>query len=294
MRCKKIACVFISLFTAFVLLPIAVSADMGPKPSVNLKFAGMEDRTFYVTLLSEKESTGPYSHSSAPIDENSYLISENKAEGLKAWQAFRDYTDADGFYFIEYFKRSNEEGSFGWTYYPPSTFKVLIYFVDDGSFLSSQVTEKYAFDSYYQVAASKDESRLDLQKSYDYSSELLSMAARILLTIAVEVLVALLFGLKKKNLLLFILLVNAFTQIILNVLLNIINYSGGGFAYVFNYVWMELLIVLIETLVFSWYFKKIRPENPIKSWVAPCFAVVANTVSFGVGMLISIKLPGIF
>lgn len=293
MRKKVLFCILTAIMTCF-LLQISAYADMGPKPSVNLSFSNVQDSVYYVTLLSKQKSTGPYSYSTRPLDENSFLVSEHTQEGLEAWQAFRDYRDDDGFYFIEFFKRSNGQNTFNWTYYPPDTFKILVYFPETKSFAASGINEKYAFDSYYEVSLAENGSALTLKKNYDYSAEVISLIVRILLTIAVESLIALLFGLRKRDILLLILAVNSATQITLNLLLNFFNYTSGGFAYILNYILLELLIIIVEAIVFSRCFKRMSFESNIKGWTAPVYSITANSVSFALGIFISIKLPGIF
>jgi len=291
---KKIISGLLSVIVIVLLFPGVVYADMGPKPSVNIDFVGIENQIYYITLLSEEQSTGPHYFSTKPIDENNYLVREHKEEGIDAWQAFRNYKDVDGFYFINYFQRCNEQNTFNWTYYPPSTFKVLIYFPKEDKFISTEISYKYAFDSYYKVSILDNKTTIVTEKKYDSSAEMTSLSVRILLTMAVEILVALFFGLKKRNILLFIIAINMVTQIALNILLNIINYKSGGYAFVFNYIWMELLVVLIEAFVYSLYFSKAKTDIPIKKWIAPVYSIVANSASFILGLVISFKLPGIF
>ena len=291
---KKFLSSLMCIVIGFFLFPTVAYADIGPKPSVNIDFVGIENKVYYITLLSKEKSTGPYSFSTEPIDENSFLVGEHKKDDLQAWQAFRNYNDVDGFYFIEYFERSNDQNTFNWTYYSPNTFKILIYFPEEDRFAATEIQDKYAFDSYYKVSLSENQTDLTVERNYNYSTEITSLIARILLTLAVELLIALLFGLRKKSIILFVLAVNVVTQIILNILLNIANYTSGEFAFVFNYIWMELLIILIEAIVFSLYFKKSSTNKPIKKWVAPVYSIVANSASFVIGLFISMKLPGIF
>ncbi len=287
---SSLLCVVISFF----LLPTVVSADVGPKSSVSVEFDGIKDEVYYITLLSKTESTGPHSYSTQPIDQNSYMIDEDhRVEDISAWLAFRDYSDADGFYFLDYFSR-NEENTFEWGYFPPSIFKVLIYFPQDNKFVATEILEEYAFHSYYKVTLSKDYTVLNIEKTYEYLAEILHMMLRILLTLAVEILIALWFGLRKKNILILIIVVNTITQIILNIVLNFINHKNGGIAFVFYYILIELLIILIEAIVFSIGFKKCKSDPPIKKWVAPVYSLVANSASFAVGILVSFYIPGIF
>lgn len=293
MEKKFLSCLICSLVVIF-LLPTVAYADIGPKPSVTINFDGIKNDVYYITLLSKEKGTGPYLFSTNPIDENSFLVKENKQDDLKAWQAFRNYNDIDEFYFIEYFERCNDENTFRWGYYPPDIFKILIYFPQDNTFAISGIQEKYAFDSYYNVSVSENHTELNVKTHYDYSSEIYSLIARIIATVAIEVLIALLFGLRNITLLSIVIAVNFVTQIVLNVLLNIINYSSGSLAFVMNYVWMELLVIVIEAVIFSICFKKIKTDKHINAWIAPVYAVSANIASFAIGLLIAIKIPGVF
>ena len=86
------------------LLPVTAYADMGPKPSVQVTFENMDDRLCYGTLLSERESTGP----AYVWDGNEEHISLWGDQDRNVWQAFVDYQDPDGFYFLQWFWRCDE------------------------------------------------------------------------------------------------------------------------------------------------------------------------------------------
>ncbi len=83
-------------------------------------------------------------------------------------------------------------------------------------------------------------------KSYDYTWEIISLVARIVLTIALELGIALLFGYREKKVLAFLAVINIVTQITLNVALNIINYNSGALTFTFSYVLLEILVFAIE------------------------------------------------
>lgn len=107
----------------------------------------------------------------------------------------------------------------GETYYPPRQFKILLYFPERNHFIvSDQSYERYAFDSYFTAKAyssdgltSKQTDSISVVKSYHYADELLSLLVRIILTIAIEVLIAVPFGFHAKNQIRFFILVNAMT-----------------------------------------------------------------------------------
>lgn len=283
----------LNLLLAMVLfiLPVTVYADMGPKPSVTITFQGLENEDFYVTLLSQWESTGPYSLGNPYYD---WMGEES------VFNKFCEYEDPDGYNFLSYMEDCSDDETFEWGYYPPQSFKILLYFPDKDVFLEVDgVYERYAFDSYFSVdvtnldAALAGSESVQANTSYYYTMEIISLVARIILTIVVEILVALLFGYRNKKALFTITLTNIVTQVILNVLLNIINFQSGQYAFVFHYVWMEIVVFAIETFIYRKCIESQIEINNAKR-LATCYALVANIVSFVVGMWLAQTIPGIF
>lgn len=180
-----------------------------------------------------------------------------------------------------------------------------MYFPETGEYAVSGVYERYAFDSYFTVNMDdakpsvdyneelSSDDRLNAYKSYNYSVEIGSLVARILITIVIEMAIALLFGYREKKQLLLLAGVNSGTQIILNVLLNIVNYNSGEMAFVVLYILFELIVFAIEAVLFYHFLNKISIKQKPK-WLAVVYALVANFVSFEAGMLIAEWLPGIF
>lgn len=91
---RKIRSLHILLLSAACVLlmlsfPLTAHADIGPKPSVQVTFTGMDpDALCYGTLLSERDSTGPSyvwdgEEASARYPDGEYEI----------WKAFVDYED---------------------------------------------------------------------------------------------------------------------------------------------------------------------------------------------------------
>jgi hypothetical protein len=286
------------------VFPITASADMGPKPSVVIDFEGLSGESYYVTLLSSTPSTGPYSalsflkQDNPSIDEKEWYYGDEKDYPI--YLRFLEYQDTDGYYFLQYFQNCSETHQFSWTYYPPPDFKILLYFPEKDSFVVGGPVERYAFSSYFsatvlQEVRSNTEyyDNMDISRSYDYSGEMLSLAARIVLTIAVEMLIALLFVFRKKKQLVFILMVNLVTQIALNIALNIINFNYGSMAFVFAFVLLELAVFIIEAILYTGFLGKLG-ETILPKWKPITYALVANVVSFAVGLGLANIIPGIF
>ena len=243
----------------------------------------MGDELCYGTLLSYYPSTGPNSvwdgdPETAYYDEDEYEI----------WKAFVDYKDSDGYYFLQAIWKCSVTKQINWTYYPPSPFKILLYYPERGDFAVSDPYETYAFHSYFTVETSDMQTR----KSYDYTWEIVSLLCRIVVTIALETGVAFLFRIRERKQLLTILCTNAVTQIILNVVLNLINFHEGSMIFVLFYILFEFIVFAIEAIVYAVALSKIG--TPVPVWKSVVYALAANALSFGAGLGLAIVIPGIF
>ena len=287
---RKLSQLIIVFLCMVMLFPIGVNADTGPKPSVRIKFENMGDELCYGTLLAKEESTGPASAWDGK-EENIYLSFVDR----DIWEAFVNYEDSDGYYFLQWAWIVNDTKELAWTYYPPNEFKVLLYYPETNTFMVSDVCKRYAFDTYYTVdmdgieigSIKYDENlssnqRLEAFKSYEFKNEVKALGCRMLITVVVEMLIGLLFKFRNKELL-YILFINVITQIILNVLLNIYT----GFGYYFVYLSLELLVFVIEAIFYCLMFKK-------KKWHCVLYSVVANVSSFVIGLYLANLFPGFF
>ena len=271
-------------------LPVTAKADIGPKPSVRITFTGIEGETYYGTLLSERRSTGP-----ATAWDGYEEYRDWKPENEKPiWEKFIAYEDADGYYFLQEWWGCSETNQLNWTYYPPNPFKILLYFPETDTFYVSDIYERYAFDSYFTVDLSEyATSPITAHQSYDYTWELISLAVRIVLTIVLELAIALLFGYREKNALAFLAIVNVITQVTLNVALNIINYVSGSMGFTFAFICMEIVVFAIEAIAYKSLLKRFSTvEQEKRRGVS--YALVANTASFAIGLWLAHLIPGIF
>ena len=298
---KKIITLFICVLFITDLFSVSAGADTGPKPSVRVSFKNMGDELCFGTLLSKNPSTGPNSVWNGNEDD----VYNDGCE-IDIWRAFVDYEDSDGFYFLQITWQVNEKKELAWTYYPPESFKILLYYPETEKFVVSDICERYAFDTYYTVdmmgvdigSVDYDENlsnndRLKAYKSYEYTGEIISLFARILITLTIEMCVAFLFGFRTKRALLLLVSVNALTQIILNVLLNIINFNSGEAAFFAGYIMLEILVFAAEALLYAVYMNKFSEKAKSKAFYV-IYSFWANAVSFALGLFISNIVPGIF
>lgn len=285
---RKVLVLFVCILL-LMAMSITASADMGPKPSVQIDFTGTSGETYYATLLSKDNKYGPYSAwsgyiSDAPSERSDYDI----------WKKFVDYRDSDGFYFLQMWGDCTMTDAFIWDYYPPSTFKILLYFPERDAFYVSPIYERYAFSSYYTVDLSSPEvTPLQAETNYDYTGELISLVVRILLTIAIEMGIASWCGYREKKLWKLLIIVNAATQIILNVLLNIIAYYQGALIFAIVYILLELLVMIVEAIVYAILIPRFSDQYRSRG-AAVCYAIVANLLSFAAGLLLAYVIPGLF
>lgn len=284
---------FICMFFIVCALPMRVSADLGPKPSVTITFTGLEGEKYYAALLSEKESVGPHHayHGTNPrYTEEDFADYDNGEEFYKAWKKFLSYEDKDGFYFLQDFQEGSGEDTLKWGYYPPEVFKLLLYFPEYDSFAVSDIYEKYAFDSYYLVqmedmkiqSFSRDR-RITVERTDGFFLALGALAVRIALTILIELVIALLFGFRERKQMKVFGITNIITQLALNAALAVL-YTYYRDRIIFWYLLAEMLVFAAEAMVYSIMLPKISPV-PIAKKRTVLYAWTANIISFGAGIL---------
>ena len=331
------------LLLTFVLLAPAflrtetmkASADTGPKPSVRVTFENMGDELCYGTLLSKTPSTGP-ARAWDGTEDGKYIY-EGADEAV--WRAFTEFKDEDGFYFLQWFWRADENKALNWTYYPPQTFKILLYYPDratksgaadnsaggttrdsettaaSGAFCVSAVLKRYAFHSYYFVDMRNVQSetigtiaKISVAQGYDYSAESLGFFVRFIITLGVETLLALAFGLRTKRAFLTVLAANGVTQIALNLLLNVRLHFNNLYGVIPLYFFAELFIFAAEAALYCFILGKRKnggengsaDENGGKAAIVYSkkrlilYAFTANLVSFCIGLPLAILLPAVF
>lgn len=345
----RVIAALLCMATVILIFPVSVRADLGPKPSVQVSFVNLGDELCYATLLTQEDHFGPYSAwDGIPLHaQHSGNDSYNRYGPLSydVWKAFVDYAENDEFVFLQEAFQINESKKLNWWYWPPDSFKVVLYFPETEEYAACGRYERYAFDSYFTIdvdkvvriprenteaptevptevtteATTEAPAEMTTQpttqpatvdheegentnvgtdslasvQSYDYGAELGSFAVRMILTIAIEIAVALLFGYRAKKQLLLLAGVNAGTQLLLNVLLNLFNSNTGAATFVILYAIFELMVFALEAAVYYPLLHKFS-QKPKAKWMAVVYAAAANAGSFGAGILLAQWLTGIF
>ncbi len=252
--------------------PFSINADVGPKPSVKVTIIDAPEGNYYVTLLCDEERFGPWSRISNEEAQDLGTTDEEKEAVL----AFMNYRDADGYHFMGYFDECSKKEAFNWGYYAPKRFKIAIYSVDDQSLKISEAFERDAFEASYEVQYGDT---LKVNEISNLGRRLLLFAMRVLVTFAIEMVLALLFNLRSKKHLLTIFIVNLITQVTLNIAMMILEYSSGGFVWVILFPICELLITIFELILYLIMFKD-RPK-----WLIIIYTLLANGITMYLGMI---------
>lgn len=294
---RKIAGFFLCFVLLGALFPMTVYGDMGPKASVRITFENMEDThtPCYGTLLSQSSSHRPCLCLDGTPEFQRYREGD---EGYEIWKAFVEYSDSDGFYFLQQWWDCGESGTLNWTYYPPQTFKILLYYPESGTFAVSGIYQKYAFDSYFTVDL-RDVSQKRRKIRCWWRAEAMIIPGADLAVLPdcpyhfAGAYLALLFGLGKKPLLWRIAGVNVVTQVLLNVALNVIRYQQGSLMFVVYYILLEMAVLVLEAVVYSIMLPKVSGGG-VSVWKSVVYALVANAASFAAGLGLARVIPGIF
>ena len=226
---KKRLFSLLACFALALAVPFAVFADIGPKPEVTVQTSGLSEDC-WVTLLAEQTSIGPWNLAGSEPPE--WFV----AEEHPAWEAFAAFEDGDGYHFLQWQAQVKDAAPATWSYMAPKHFKILFWFPESGSYAVTEKLDRYAYSAVYRVdfsgfdPAADEVQTVAAQKNYDYAGEALGLAARFVLTLAVELVIALPFGYLKRQHLRVLLIANLATQLALNLALNLTAYYSGSLA----------------------------------------------------------------
>lgn len=282
---KRLVSVILCTFVFFALT-VCAFADCGPKPSLTVSFKNGGDEHFYAALISEESSLMPMWIKAQPTAED-YALAE-KDPGAAAYIKFAEYSDGDGFVFFGVTMDSSESHSLRKGYYPPDVFKVLVWYPDSDTIVSTGTYNCYAFSSYFTVDLDNINGwDIKAEPSYEYLREGVSLLLRIVLTIAVELLAALAFGIREKKALMFLAAVNAGTQILLNAVLSVVTFSLGFTGFLIFFIPAEIMVFTAEQLIYSFNLRKYTAKCR-STWKIFAYTMTANTASMVIGFFIQL------
>ena len=169
---------FLIIFS-LVSKPQVVNADTGPKPSSFITIKGIEGD--YVSCFASKKADGP-----------NFTYQDYLEYGYDhpEYNPIMEYEDDEGYKWITNYYICRGESTISFTYFCPSEFKIVIY-QNNELLIATEMLEMYAFSTYYEIDFSTGTittpEDIKVTKTYDYTSEILNLILRIVLTLAIEI-----------------------------------------------------------------------------------------------------------
>ena len=288
---------FLLLFLVLTLFSTKpVSADMGPKASLDVYIKGV-DEDFYFDLLVYV----PGAMSTIPAEE---------LDELEAWWYYDEgsfpdvlltYQDSDGFGSysvhdvpsrVDYEGKDDGVHHFHMGYIAPREFKIVLVMKDNEAIIVSETINTNRFEStvtWDLTGVSLDTSRDavgELSGTFDGSQSLGWTTAwlttlRIFITLVVELGILWLFKIREKRDFVKVGIVNVITQLTLSLLVISAFFAGGVFLYAIALVFFEFIVLAAELIIYMYHFKGRLSIGKIT-----LYTIAANVGSIVFGILI--------
>ena len=273
----------IMFFSLFLLLNFSFEQeidhrryDFGPKPASHITITGIEGE--YVVAFAAK-STPPNSDDyDSLLKDEDYLIKYNP---------ICSYSDEEGYYWISHYIVATGETKISIGYYCPNEFKIIVY-KNDELYAATNVLERYAYTAYYELDYSNYErgnpNTIKVIKNYDYLGEFGGFLLRVVATLLIELALFFVFKLYTKRNLIAVGTTNIVTQIGLNIAVNVVEYQSGRLNALLLLFTLEAIILIVELIAYQILLKD------KKRWIVLIYSILANALSFGLGLLIYVGL----
>ena len=285
---KKSILIWILLLIIINTSPIIAFADVGPKPSLEIIVKGMDNGDYWLDLL--------------VTDKSEYSWLELSHEERERVKKLAEYVDEEGFHSallggtrvplfgeLKGEKNSDNTYSHNFSYIgTPGIFKIAI-LTEDNTLIISDLIHRKHFNSIVEFDLRDEVLQGDIVVSAGQAKEIspilrmsFGFISRLLLTLAIEIGIALLFGFTIKNSGKILLKTNIFTQVLLNIAILWMNLSYGLLIALLVFLLMEIFIIIFETIIYAKYLT----EKPIGRRIA--YGILANIASLVVGFGITL------
>ncbi len=302
MKRRWISIVLVLLF----ILPTAVltaSADAGLKRVLNVTIKG-GDSGCYLTFFTASKNWSM--HKAFDTDAERKEIFENaldaslsnvyqdnakslaKQHADLAYRRFKEYQDPDGYIFSGYGEFLNSDGTII-VYEPPEDFKILLYYPESDTVSSSGKLSPIQLHTGVTVKVENDQITSAYCNAVSSQPDLIDfimMLNSLIVTIIVELLIALCFLFTKGKQILTVVLVNLVTLPVLNLFLAIINPPIYGSLFSFPYVLFEIAVIIVETLLYLHFLPKYSKGASTPKWRIITYAIVANLVTYAIAAFV--------
>ena len=272
MRLITISCLIFIAVCFFDLFSIKAHADVGPKPSINVKvFNGPSD--YYIALLKKSESTK--TNSELHMDTVDYSSVCDYLENF-CYDGWIHHTTPLGFEI----DKSNSRNEHKYGYMVPDIVRVII-ISSDGTVYISDSLDVREFNAYiyYDVATGTLTENLGVSRPV---KRLMLLIICLLLTLGLEFIVFKLFKypFTKRNILCFI-IINVATNIPFTYALLAGLLDWANIIFMQLLLFLEVIITIVESVFYIFALKeKTGEKKKLKNFL---YGVVANVFSAVMG-----------
>lgn len=217
------------------------------KTAIHIEIDDLTDEIYYVTILSSEESVADSkvydgSNGTYTQDDQMYPI----------WEKFTQYEDEDGYFFLQEIVKCQGDTSFTWSDYIPESFKILLYFPEDDSYVVTSIRDDDMTD-YYIIHM--DEVKSDVPyipvRRFHTGIIVFFLFIRTAGVIWVELSIAMLFKYRERKQLIFVGVLNGAAHAILNVYLLYAAYQYGVLALLAGLFTFGSIVFLIKTALYN-------------------------------------------
>lgn len=266
---KKKLIILVIFLVLFMIMPVSIYADMGAKPSIDIKIKNLNTTNYIVDLFVYDENGTAY------MSEKNY-----NGEGLSEAQISKLYElNFDGWIsestrwnqyllFAECAGNLEFENSFSY-FGTPEKYKIVIINNDTGDIKISKEIIRRDFNSL--VTIEYDTMNV-IYEVNDGKKSFINIVVALIITVIVELLIAYIFKMSNYKI---IAITNVITNLGLQVLLlTLINDSFLAF------VGSELVVILTELIVYLCKFKNIKKVKTI------LYTLTANAITVYITMIL--------
>lgn len=255
--------------------------------SLHITVDDLENQKFYVTLLSSEERVGD-----AQVYNGSNGIYEMGNPLYSVWEKLVCYEDEDNYFFLQEIVECQGNTSFVWGSYIPKSYKILLYFPEDDSYVVTNIRKDDLTDYYiiHMDEVDKYEPYIPV-KRYHAGIVVFFLLIRVAGVVWVELSIALVFKYNEKNQLLFVVI---FNSLIYLVFYGYLSYLGGGtFNFLLGMIVGGGILCLIKIVLYIIVISLLTREE-IKWKNLFSYAFSSNVLSNVASIILAVVYTGIF
>lgn len=260
---------------AALLLPGAVSADMGPKPTIKIVVKNAPAETYYLDLLVHENSAhrnlegnpGQYDAAKFALLEN--YNQDGWYPALVHGTGMPLFGDLTG-------QKQGADLVHTFSYFgTPEQFKIIIVTPENQLVVSRELTRQT-----FNLTLTYDYRTGSINERSMIMAYIIQILSTLLPTLLIEGLLLILFKFPLRQNFWPFLLVNLATQFLMTAILGTAAISQGMFTAFLLLIPVEFLIILIESLAYAFLLKPHRKARRVG------YAILANLISAAVGMIV--------